>query len=66
MSGLEGICPKCGFHYYGWALSNPLAQKCGNCGSALEIKRDNVTIPSGLSSLYSITSIKPLTAKINP
>jgi hypothetical protein len=65
MSGLEGICPKCGLHYYGWALNNPLAQKCGRCSTALEIKRDNASIPSGSASFNDLTAGKPLALEIN-
>jgi uncharacterized protein (DUF983 family) len=34
---MKGKCPKCGASYYGWALSNPIHQKCEECGSYLEI-----------------------------
>ena len=32
-----GRCPKCGEHYYGWALKNPDDQYCEICGCELEI-----------------------------
>ena len=34
---MKGKCPKCGAIYYGWALHNPLHQKCERCGNNLEI-----------------------------
>jgi hypothetical protein len=34
---MKGKCPKCGAIYYGWALGNPLYQKCERCGNNLEI-----------------------------
>jgi hypothetical protein len=49
MDGLEGICPKCGARYYGWALSNPRYQMCGKCGVSLDILRNGVKIGSGYS-----------------
>jgi hypothetical protein len=49
MNELEGICPRCGLGYYGWALNNELNQFCVKCGSALEIKREGVPIRSGAS-----------------
>jgi hypothetical protein len=46
MTILEGTCPKCGTHYRGWALSNPLNQSCLKCGSTLEIRKDEgCTLP---------------------
>ena len=47
MNGLEGICPKCGLHYHGWALNTQRNQLCIKCGSALEIRKDGVLIRSG-------------------
>ena len=44
MSGMEGVCPKCGTIYAGWALMNPVLQKCGRCNCALELYRDDVRI----------------------
>jgi len=44
MSGMKGVCPKCGTIYAGWALMNPHLQKCGRCGYALELYRDDVRI----------------------
>jgi NAD-dependent SIR2 family protein deacetylase len=46
---LEGICPKCGLHYYGWSLDNPARQKCGKCGSPLQIIRDGVIAPKDIA-----------------
>jgi NAD-dependent SIR2 family protein deacetylase len=51
MNGMEGVCTKCGAHYYGWAVSSPDKQSCAKCGSALEIRRDGVLIHSVLSPL---------------
>jgi hypothetical protein len=44
MSGMKGVCPKCGSIYAGWALNNPKEQICGHCGSGLEIFRDGVSV----------------------
>ena len=44
MSGMKGVCPKCGVTYCGWALMNPLLQICGRCGCTLELYRDDVRI----------------------
>jgi DNA-directed RNA polymerase subunit RPC12/RpoP len=46
---LEGRCPKCGKHYYGWALRNPKYQTCPNCGIELQIKESNGTVSEGYS-----------------
>ena len=48
---MEGICRKCGLHYYGWSLINPARQKCGQCGGPLEIIRDGVIIPKEIPPL---------------
>ena len=37
MGEMIGRCPKCGEHYYGWALQNPDDQYCEICGCELEI-----------------------------
>jgi hypothetical protein len=34
---LEGICPKCGVHLFGWVLRNPQHQICPDCGVPLII-----------------------------
>jgi uncharacterized protein (DUF983 family) len=44
MNGLSGICPTCGASHYAWALLNPENQKCGRCGTALEIEGDGVLV----------------------
>jgi hypothetical protein len=44
MSGMKGVCPKCGTIYAGWALNNPKEQICGRCSCALELFRDDVRI----------------------
>ena len=59
MSGMEGTCPLCGTHYYGWALETPHKQSCSHCGSALEIRRDGVLIRPGASTLNIGTVDKP-------
>ena len=46
---IKGICPKCGASYYGWALENPLHQKCEYCGSGLEISEGAVCIGTSYS-----------------
>ena len=65
MSGLEGNCPLCGAHYNGWALANPLAQKCGKCGTQLEIKRDGISISAAISPLKDAVATMP-SYKVNP
>jgi transcription initiation factor IIE alpha subunit len=55
MSGLKGICPKCGASYFGWALANPVKRKCERCGSVLEITESGVHIRSHYSSLTTRT-----------
>jgi hypothetical protein len=37
MSGIKGICPRCGTTYYGWALNEPVEHKCEHCGINLAI-----------------------------
>ena len=37
---MKGKCPKCGATYYGWALEDPIHQKCEHCGSSLEISEN--------------------------
>ena len=49
MDGLEGVCPRCGARYYGWALKNPRYQMCGKCGVGLEIMRNGEKIATGYS-----------------
>jgi len=36
---LEARCPKCGYHCYGWALTEPEEQTCPKCGTKLEISQ---------------------------
>jgi hypothetical protein len=45
---MKGICPKCGACYYGWALASPQAQRCGACGSILEVSRDDSSVRSAV------------------
>ena len=61
MSGMEGICTTCGAHYYGWALQNPLAQRCGKCGSTLSVSRDGVPMPPSPFNLKA-AAVMELTA----
>jgi len=35
----EAVDPKCGYHCYGWALTELEHQTCPNCGSKLELKK---------------------------
>jgi rRNA maturation protein Nop10 len=58
MCSLEGKCPKCGAACWGWALADPLKQKCEKCGSTLEILENGV--PRKLSEKYLL----PETPKI--
>lgn len=37
----EARCPKCGYHCYGWALTNPEHQICPKCGTRLQISQAN-------------------------
>ena len=50
---MEGICPKCGLHFYGWSLNNPDRQKCGHCGSRLEIVRNGAIVEKESAPLIS-------------
>jgi hypothetical protein len=56
---MKGICPKCGASYCGWALENPLHQKCEYCGSRLEISNNEKFTGTSYSVLsypeYKIT-----------
>ena len=38
---MKGICPKCGAIYAGWALNNPIEQRCEVCGADLDVFDDN-------------------------
>jgi hypothetical protein len=49
MNGMKGVCPRCGTSYYGWALASPEQQRCSQCGSALEIRRDGASGRPGAS-----------------
>jgi uncharacterized OB-fold protein len=39
---MKGKCPRCGAIYYGWALGNPLHQRCEQCGGSLEISEGEI------------------------
>ncbi len=41
---LEGKCPKCDYHCYGWALLEPENQTCEQCGSKLVITEKGMSI----------------------
>jgi hypothetical protein len=41
---IEGRCPKCGEHYFGWALRFARNRYCNVCGTALAITEDNESI----------------------
>jgi hypothetical protein len=51
MTGLTAICPKCGEHSNGWALSNQRHQFCRHCGCGLEIYKDEIFMGYGYSPL---------------
>ncbi|MFC1954397.1 hypothetical protein ACFLVZ_01045 [Chloroflexota bacterium] len=46
---LTGKCPKCAWDFYGWALSQPRNQMCGNCGTALKVFEDGEKVSDGYS-----------------
>ena len=46
---IEGVCPKCGQRYYGWALLQPRNQSCSNCGVGLLITEDGKKAIQGYS-----------------
>jgi uncharacterized OB-fold protein len=48
---MKGKCQKCGATYYGWALENPLQQKCDYCGSGLQISNSEKCTDLGYSVL---------------
>jgi len=48
---MKGKCPKCGASYYGWALENPLHQRCEQCGSSLEISEGQICTGTSYSVL---------------
>jgi uncharacterized OB-fold protein len=47
----QGKCPKCGAHYYGWALRSPRNQMCEKCGEGLEISDEGGRTFTGYSPL---------------
>lgn len=55
---MEGICPQCGSHYFGWSLDNPEKQKCEKCGGPLTIIRDGVIIPKETPPLQDNAPVK--------
>ena len=46
---IEGVCPKCGQRYYGWALLQPRNQSCSKCGVGLLITEDGKKTIEGYS-----------------
>jgi NAD-dependent SIR2 family protein deacetylase len=56
---LEGRCPKCGRHYYGWALKNTERQKCGQCESPLYIIVESVIIHTETAPQHYVNDVKP-------
>ena len=50
---MEGICTKCGLHFYGWSLNNPDRQKCGQSGSHLEIIRNRAVVKKEIAPVVS-------------
>ena len=56
MATLEGICRKCGLHYHGRALSNPLNQACLRCGGTLDISNEESPPDSAVSTLDAAES----------
>jgi uncharacterized OB-fold protein len=46
---LEGKCPKCGYHCFGWALRSPRNQTCPECGAGLEITEEGHKTITGYS-----------------
>jgi DNA-directed RNA polymerase subunit RPC12/RpoP len=46
---IEGICPKCGRRFYGWALVQPPNQSCPKCGVGLLITEDGKKTIQGYS-----------------
>jgi hypothetical protein len=59
---LEGICPKCGQSFVGWALRFPRNQMCSNCGAALKIYDEGKLVSEGYSPFtaeeYSFPRVK--------
>jgi hypothetical protein len=46
---MEGICPLCGAHYYGWALDSSLKHRCDICHVELKIIDDREHIEENQS-----------------
>lgn len=46
---LEGKCPKCGYHVFGWALRFQRYQICPECDIKLEIIEDGNRVFKGYS-----------------
>ncbi len=58
---LQGICPRCGAKFYGWALKNPEHQDCSRCGSWLEITEvfpEHKVISPAKSGIYTPDNIR--------
>ena len=63
---LEGICPRCELHYYGWALRFPRNQNCTICGAALDIIENGELIAKGYSPFDAEEYSIDLPAKATP
>ena len=46
---IEGICPKCGRRFYGWALLQPCNQSCPKCVTGILITEDGKKTIQGYS-----------------
>ncbi len=57
---LEAVCPQCKTHYCGWALQNQSQHLCDKCGSVLEIRQEDNSIPADFSlestGIYTVSS----------
>jgi ssDNA-binding Zn-finger/Zn-ribbon topoisomerase 1 len=51
---IEGICPKCGQHYRGWALCQPRNQSCSKCGAGLILTVDDREVFMGYSHFSAV------------
>jgi DNA-directed RNA polymerase subunit RPC12/RpoP len=58
---LQGICPRCGTKFYGWALKNPEHQDCSKCGSWLNITEgapEHQAIQPAINNIYTHDNIR--------
>jgi Zn-finger nucleic acid-binding protein len=57
---LQGVCPRCGTKFYGWALKSPEHQDCSRCGSWLDITEgstEHQTASPTRSNIYTSDNI---------